>query len=173
MKIVFGDIAKETRFEEPVAAQTLDLGYSYEARIDATVVAITATPVKGGVHLAGAFPYRAALPCSRCLAPASLTGEARFSLNYYPASAAPGEEEQEIPLEETEDIYTEEDSVTPEALVAQQLYLELPEKVLCREECRGLCPRCGADLNAGPCPCPPEGDNRWKGLKSLDGSEKE
>ena len=38
MKIVFGDIAKETRFDEPVAAQTLDLGYSYQAQVDATVV---------------------------------------------------------------------------------------------------------------------------------------
>jgi len=173
MKIVFGDIAKETRFDEPVAAQTLDLGYSYQADVEATVVACVAAPVKGGVHIAGSFPYRATIPCSRCLAPASVAGEAQFSLNFFPSSSAPDEEEQEVALEETEDIYTEEDSVTPEALVAQQLYLELPEKVLCREECRGLCLRCGADLNAGPCPCPPEGDERWGGLKSLDESKKE
>jgi len=173
MKIVFGDIAKETRFDEPVAAQDLDLGYSYRAHVEATVVACTASPVKGGVHIAGTFPYRATVPCSRCLAPASLAGEAGFSLTYYPTSAAPSEEEQEVTLEETEDVYTDEDGVTPEALVAQQLYLELPEKVLCREECRGLCLRCGADLNAGPCPCPPEGDDRWAGLNFLDDSKKE
>ena len=32
--------------------------------------------------------------------------------------------------------------------------LALPTRPLCGEECRGLCPRCGANLNAGPCGCP-------------------
>ena len=37
----------------------------------------------------------------------------------------------------------------------ESLLLEIPMVPLCREDCRGLCPRCGADLNAGPCGCPP------------------
>jgi uncharacterized protein len=35
----------------------------------------------------------------------------------------------------------------------EQIYLELPMKPVCREACRGLCPTCGADLNAGSCAC--------------------
>src|SRR2546422_6619926 len=38
---------------------------------------------------------------------------------------------------------------------------------VCRDDCRGLCPRCGKDLNAGPCGCPPAEDQRWKGLAAL------
>lgn len=174
MKIVFGDIVKEIRFEEAVPAQELDLGASYTAEVEPTVLEVTAAPVTGGVHLAGSFPYRAKVPCCRCLEPVPVEGEAHFSLNFYPDSAAPpAEEDQEVPLEETEDVFTDEDGVTPESLVAQQLYLELPEKVLCREECRGLCPRCGADLNAGPCPCPPDADSRWTGLMDLRDRKKE
>jgi uncharacterized metal-binding protein YceD (DUF177 family) len=175
MRIVFSEIVKETRFDEPVAAQSLDLGYGYGATVEPTVVSFIATPLKkGGVRIAGAIPYRAALPCTRCLAPVALAGETLFSLNYYPTSAEPpAEAEQEIPLEETEDIFTEEDGITPEALVAQQLYLEFPEKVLCREDCPGLCPDCGADLNAGPCPCPREGVGLEAGPIRLTDPDKE
>jgi uncharacterized protein len=49
----------------------------------------------------------------------------------------------------------------------EELLLALPQWVVCREDCRGLCPRCGADLNAGPCGCPPAVDPRWSGLAAL------
>jgi len=39
------------------------------------------------------------------------------------------------------------------AVVREELALEVPGFVLCREDCAGLCPKCGADLNAGPCDC--------------------
>jgi uncharacterized protein len=55
--------------------------------------------------------------------------------------------------------------VTP--AVREELLLAAPQYVLCREECKGLCPRCGKDLNAGPCNCEPAGDARWQPLKAL------
>ncbi len=49
------------------------------------------------------------------------------------------------------------------------IILSFPSNPLCSEDCKGLCPRCGADLNKGPCQCPPqEGDFRWGALDSLD-----
>ncbi|MGH7644484.1 MAG: YceD family protein [Gemmatimonadales bacterium] len=48
--------------------------------------------------------------------------------------------------------------------VREELLLALPGYVVCREDCRGLCPRCGADLNAGPCGCPRTTDPRWQAL---------
>jgi len=51
--------------------------------------------------------------------------------------------------------------------VREELILVVPEFVLCKEDCRGLCPRCGADLNAGPCQCRPESDPRWAALEAL------
>ena len=48
------------------------------------------------------------------------------------------------------------------------LLLELPSKMLCQEDCRGLCPICGKDLNEGPCGCEHDTtDPRWDALKSL------
>ena len=44
----------------------------------------------------------------------------------------------------------------------------LPARILCREDCAGICPRCGANLNDGPCGCgPPEPDPRWGPLADL------
>jgi len=51
--------------------------------------------------------------------------------------------------------------------VREELLLAVPRWVVCRDDCRGLCRRCGNDLNAGPCGCPPAVDQRWKGLAAL------
>lgn len=53
--------------------------------------------------------------------------------------------------------------------VREQLILAVPDYVLCRPDCLGLCPRCGAELNQGPCACRPEADPRWAVLEALKG----
>ncbi|SRR6266496_2202438 len=53
--------------------------------------------------------------------------------------------------------------------IREELILAVPRYVVCREDCRGLCPRCGQDLNAGPCGCAPAADPRWQALESLKG----
>jgi uncharacterized protein len=55
--------------------------------------------------------------------------------------------------------------VTP--AVREELLLAAPRYVECREDCKGLCPQCGKDLNAGPCGCAPAADLRWQPLKAL------
>ncbi len=49
----------------------------------------------------------------------------------------------------------------------EELLLAVPRFVECRPDCKGLCPRCGANLNDGPCGCPPGSDPRWDALKGL------
>lgn len=53
--------------------------------------------------------------------------------------------------------------------VREELLLAVPQWVLCGDDCRGLCPRCGTDLNAGPCACPPVLEPRWHALSALKG----
>jgi len=47
----------------------------------------------------------------------------------------------------------------------EQWLLAAPGLALCREDCKGLCPKCGADLNLGPCDCAPDVDPRWAALR--------
>lgn len=51
--------------------------------------------------------------------------------------------------------------------VREQWLLGVPAFPHCREDCKGLCPRCGSDLNAGPCECPPVTDRRWDALRTA------
>ncbi len=51
--------------------------------------------------------------------------------------------------------------------IREQWLLAVPSFAECRADCKGLCPRCGAELNAGPCECPTESDTRWAALRDL------
>jgi uncharacterized protein len=77
---------------------------------------------------------------------------------------APGEDEETYPL------VGEHLDLRP--LVRDALLLELPIAPLCRDDCRGLCPTCGADLNEGTCACEdPTSDPRWSVLDRLRQAE--
>ena len=56
--------------------------------------------------------------------------------------------------------------------VTTAFVLAMDTKNLCSEDCKGLCPKCGADLNLGPCGCRPEADPRWAALAQLLKEEK-
>jgi uncharacterized protein len=110
--------------------------------------------VRGGVLLSGEVRAPVRLRCGRCLDlfPTLLRPELDLML------APPGAEgaEDSLPYAETLDL-------TP--AVEEAIVLDLPVRPLCRPDCPGLCPRCGARRDAG-CSCPPEpdGDGRWSAL---------
>lgn len=54
-----------------------------------------------------------------------------------------------------------------DALVSDDVFLSLPTKFLCREDCLGVCPTCGQNLNDGPCSCKKSVDPRLAGLLQL------
>ncbi len=54
--------------------------------------------------------------------------------------------------------------------IREELVLSVSDYNLCRDDCKGLCPRCGADWNVGACKCKPEPDPRWAGLEALRGT---
>jgi uncharacterized protein len=61
-----------------------------------------------------------------------------------------------------------EDFVDLTANIREDIILELPQRALCRADCRGLCLVCGNDLNEGPCQCKPaRGDLRWHALDQI------
>jgi len=111
---------------------------------------------------------RAAVPveeeCSRCLNPfdAELSGNFSFIIRT---------SEGKNPAADEEDIlYTKgnEPVVELNDIIRETLLLSLPLKPLCSEECRGLCPSCGVNLNEETCDCRnEESDERWEGLKDL------
>lgn len=75
---------------------------------------------------------------------------------------------QELEDEDNEDYYLiENDSVDLEEIMRDALILNFEPRLLCRADCKGLCPKCGKDLNEGPCGCVEDLDPRWLALGQL------
>lgn len=120
-----------------------------------------------GFVLTGTFSVAGEIACSRCLAPVAFSSSGEVSWLFAPVHRRPLEDETELTAGDLDVVWYDEFVVPFDPLVEEQLLLELPMKPLCRPDCRGLCPRCGADRNSAPCGCREEGDERLAKLKSL------
>lgn len=75
---------------------------------------------------------------------------------------------EELQNEESDEIVLLEDGTVDAGELARTAFiLGMDSKTLCSEDCKGLCPRCGADLNLGPCSCKKEPDPRLAALAKL------
>ena len=105
------------------------------------------------------------VPCARCLGPAEVAGEGEFEgLFGWRKTAKPF---MEISLDSDMHKFGGlELDLRP--LIREAVLMTIPIVALCREDCAGLCTRCGTDLNKGNCSCQPEvADPRWSELKKL------
>jgi uncharacterized protein len=131
--------------------------------------------IKGQVRLAGNEVFvnghvetRAQLECDRCLKAVELPVSADFALEYitgadYESSSAAALSEEELSVS-----VFDGESIDVDEIAKEQILLAVPARTLCREDCQGICPECGIDLNTGQCNCAAdEIDPRWAALKSF------
>jgi uncharacterized protein len=146
------------RFQGSAPLEALHVvGSTVPARTEVSVDALLEW-VNDGVLATGAATAPWEAECRRCLGPVHGQATAEFR-ELFEAESREGES---YPLKG--------DRIDLAPLAREALLLELPLAPLCRDDCRGLCPTCGADRNAGPCACPPdEPDPRWAVLDGLRG----
>ncbi len=120
------------------------------------------------IRLRGRFGGNFQVPCARCVEPVRIPLETDFDLIFRPAAADAEPTERSITAPESEIGYYQEDSLALEDVLREQVLLSLPARTLCKPDCKGLCPRCGANRNSQPCTCD-EGprDLRWEALAGL------
>lgn len=107
------------------------------------------------------------LSCSRCLEPFRLPVNAAFDVRYLPQSENTGDE-REVGEDDLSVSFYRDESIDLGQLLDEQFYLALPMKPLCRDDCKGLCPSCGANMNVETCGCQARWDDpRLAGLKAL------
>lgn len=119
-----------------------------------------------GYLLVATLVARCQLRCVRCLEAFPLTFKDTFRLLLWPSSLAPQEEELRLSRKELDVRFFTDPVLDFVEVAGEQLELLLPMKPLCRENCQGLCPRCGANRNLASCSCPRE-DERWQPLAEL------
>lgn len=139
------------------------IGLAGPANVRVTVVnRIAETAVDGTIEA------RVTLECDRCLRPVERELGFRFSDVFVPPDSYTEEKETELKAADLDVAILDGDRLDLAEVVREQILLNLPEQVFCSEGCRGLCPRCGADLNDGACGCQvEETDPRWAALKGL------
>jgi len=117
-------------------------------------------------HLTGRVQTTLELPCSRCLEPFTRPVDAAFDLRYQPQTANTGADEREIAEDDLSTAFYENEEIDLGQMMREQFLL--PMKPLCSEECRGLCPVCGTNLNRGACDCRRGWDDpRFDALREL------
>ena len=116
---------------------------------------------EGRFYWHGRLQTTVAAECRRCLASVSVPLAVQIGALF---SQEPGAADDP----DTYAVAHDAVAIDVRGAVREELILALPRYVLCREECRGLCPRCGKDLNAGPCGCTDTpADARWSALAAL------
>jgi len=122
------------------------------------------------IRLRGRLHAGLELQCARCLEPVPQEIARDFELLYRPLGADAGRDELSVTDAEAEIGYYQGDGILLEDVLREQVLLALPLKITCREECKGLCPRCGRNLNQEQCSCAaPAEDPRWAALKEIRG----
>ena len=112
--------------------------------------------------------------CSRCLEPFPQVVDSAFDIRYLPQSENTGIEEREVEEDDLSDAFYRDEQIDLMQLMEEQFYLALPMKPLCREDCKGLCPNCGTNLNEAACTCKLRWeDPRLAGLKALMNRDKD
>lgn len=126
------------------------------------------------VHVTGKVTGKVTVACSRCVGPVALELDEPIHVTYLPAHAMPAELDEDsagegVELAENDlDVYPYDgETVDLEPLVREQYVLAVPFAPLCREDCLGLCPQCGADRNHAPCACEKPVDPRFTALQGL------
>jgi uncharacterized protein len=153
--------------ERTIAPSALAAEEDY--RVAAPVVLeATVAKDKAKVRIVGHATTTLELACSRCLDGYELPVDARFDLLYLPAAASSGQEEIEVREEDINTAFYKDGLIDLAELLHEQLYLMLPMKPLCRDNCEGLCPMCGVNRNLTTCSCETRWeDPRFAGLKAL------
>lgn len=105
------------------------------------------------IRIRGHISGRLETTCDRCLDRAEIPVELDFDLPYRPMEQIAREEEFEVPHDELKVGFFSGDGVNLADVVREQVILSVPMQIICRPDCLGLCPVCGANRNLRQCSC--------------------
>lgn len=170
MKILIPDIPEE--------GLDIDVDERIETEYPRLIAPVRATlhvdKVGDEVLFKGEITASLELKCGRCLKDFRKDMDIDVDVVYHSLSEIKVEEKYEIKEDELDTGFYISDEIDLDDLLLEQIILNIPMKPLCSESCKGLCPRCGRDLNIEGCDCEGKGiDPRFEKLKKLFNDRKE
>ena len=171
MKIRLDQVDKPLDWQETLAITTTDLDRPDVVDLSDVQCRGRVSPVAEGFLLQATLSYEQKLRCVRCLSLVSNAVSARvdflIQIGSSEAKNELPEEEHQIREEELGLLTQRNPSFETRPIILEQVQLGVPMKVLCKEDCAGLCVSCGGDLNEGSCECDKATDPRWGALAGL------
>ncbi len=170
MKILLSDITEDgldTEFNEAIETDVIRMLSPLKAklRID---------KVSSEILVNGSLSALVEMQCSRCLNNFTNNTDININVVYHPVEELKGEDRHEIKDDELDTDFYRDAQLDISELLKEQLILSLPMKPLCSESCKGICFRCGKNLNIDSCECrQEEPDPRLAKLKKLLDDRKE
>ena len=145
-------IELKTLFDKPDTEKTLELSFEkdevngFQVEDGGMTRLSWKADGKSRYRLSGSGSVTLLIPCARCLSPVSTDVPFEFS---YECSRDDGTDEdgEQLPF------LLDEETIDTDLLISSELTQAMPMRVLCREDCKGVCPVCGKDLNEGNCMC--------------------
>lgn len=142
--------------------ESIDIDYEFSLDDESVI-----TPVKvkgsvfnktGIVHLKADAKFDYSTSCAKCNKP--LLKHAKVPVRHVLLSHADSDDNDEF-------IVLDGVRLDMDSLVSEDIYLALPTRFLCKDDCKGLCSICGVDLNEQQCNCQAPSDPRWDVLKDM------
>lgn len=159
MKVRIDDLPLEGRtFEVEVPAADLDqsLGPDHDPSLvwgGPAQGRITLNKAGRSLRVQGEARFQLTEPCARCLTEVTVSERAVFDLTKLLGPEPDHPRTHEVRDDEVDEDYLDQPEIDLNRVVLEQVALELPQRVLCGETCKGLCPQCGANLNHETCRC--------------------
>jgi len=165
------DKTVELSSEEPLALYStlLELQETGECRFLAPLrIHLNVAREYDHIRASGRVETSIRLDCSRCLAEFHICIDSPFTIFYMRDEGLGQDEDVELAEEDMISATYEGDEIDFTSEITEQVILAIPFKPLCSEDCKGLCIKCGAELNIADCSCSKDNMNlQFKALKNL------
>jgi len=147
---------RKLRIRRTYAAGSIDYHSAEIKQVEPLEVTATAELLDGQIRVEGNLETKIELVCARCLESVTEEVSRAFDLFYAPLpkdAQQTKHREDRLRDDDTEIGFYEGDGLFLADVLKEQVLLALPLKAICRSDCRGLCPNCGANLNHEECRC--------------------
>ncbi len=157
---------EETKYHLYLKPEDLDIKNNF---INNTIeCAVVLRKLGSKISLQGEISFSLVLRCSRCFENFSLEKKETLSTYYIARETSFNTEKEDLSQIDILTEYYDNETIDLSQLLYDTVNLSIPIKPLCKDDCRGLCPICGSDLNTKSCSCKRDKiDTRWEPLKKL------
>ena len=158
----------QVEFELEVEADKLGLDIDYVEVLEPVKFEGILKSKKFWLVIEGDITAKLKVSCGRCLEPIPFDVDFSFENAYIGAEDFTEERETDLSVENLEVSIIDSDKIDLKEVAGEQISMELNKPIICKEDCEGLCQKCGANLNKKDCKCDDDsGDSRWSALSDI------